>query len=143
MNAQPVEQHYEGLEAVLNAVASWITRYRQQRQARHEFSQCDAEEVAQIAHDLGISSAELREVASKGPESAALLGRMLTTLGVDANELDSADPAVMRDLQRLCVSCGHKQQCMHEFDAGTAAAHYHEFCPNAYTLDALLAQKKH
>jgi hypothetical protein len=47
----------------------------------------------------------------------------------------------MQDLQRLCVTCGHKQECAHEFDVETAAANFRKFCPNAYTLEALLPRR--
>ena len=54
---------------------------------------------------------------------------------------DAQEPLVMRDLQRLCTTCGDKGRCAHELADGTAAAHFHEFCPNAFTLDALFADK--
>ena len=47
----------------------------------------------------------------------------------------------MRDLQRLCMVCAQKGHCQHELAQGTAAEHFREFCPNAYTLDALFKQK--
>jgi hypothetical protein len=47
----------------------------------------------------------------------------------------------MRDLQRLCISCSEKQRCAHELDVGSAAEHFRQYCPNAYTLDALLTEK--
>jgi len=45
-------------------------------------------------------------------------------------------------LQRLCVVCSQKGRCEHELAKGTAAEHFHEFCPNAFTLDALFNQKE-
>jgi hypothetical protein len=48
----------------------------------------------------------------------------------------------MRDMQRLCISCEAKQRCEHELTQGSAARHYREFCPNAFTLDALFEQQK-
>lgn len=143
MNAQPVaEPHYPRLESVLDALAHWITKYRQRAAAREEIARCDPDEVARIAHDLGISPAQLRELSSKSADSSMLLGKMLVSLGVDGRRVASEDSAVMRDLQRLCVTCGSRERCIHELAAGTAGAHYHEFCPNAYTLDALLEQQQ-
>jgi hypothetical protein len=66
---------------------------------------------------------------------------MLITLNVDPDELECDNPAVMRDLQRLCITCANKARCQHELAAGTAAAHFHEFCPNAFTLDALFKRE--
>lgn len=136
------QQDYPRLEAILDAVARWITKYRQAVDAQEEFQQCGRDEVARIAHDLGVTPDQLAEVAGKGPDSAALLGKMLVALGVDAKRVADGEPGVMRDLQRLCASCAARQQCLHEFAAGTAAEHYHEFCPNAYTLDALLQEQR-
>lgn len=125
------------VQTVLGAIANWVSNYRKHAGLRDQFGQCDAREVASIAQDLNIPQAELRKIASKGPGSADKLKQMLVALKVDPAALSKSDPAVMRDLQRLCVSCTHKQQCAHELDVGTAATHFHEFCPNSYTLDAL------
>jgi len=83
----------------------------------------------------------LREIASKGPGSADLLQKLLAALHVDPKEIAKANPGVMRDLQRLCVSCSDKTRCQHELAVGTAADHFHDYCPNAFTLDALFKQK--
>jgi len=139
MNAQPQEPvHYPGLEPILGTIAGWITRYRQAMQSRAELRQCGTEEVARIAHDLSVSPAELASLASKGPSSALLLDKMLVALGVDREDKHVKDPRMMRDLQRLCFACDHKRQCAHDLVAGTAKEHYHEYCPNAYTLDILM-----
>jgi hypothetical protein len=47
---------------------------------------------------------------------------------------------VMHDLQRLCVTCGHKAECADDIAAGTAARNFHGYCPNAYTLDTLFVE---
>jgi hypothetical protein len=133
-NTQP---DYPTVDRVFGAIAGWINHYREQAGLRDAFGQCDPAEVRQIASDLNIPEAELRVLATKGPGSADNLQKMLVALKVDPAALARTDPAVMRDLQRLCVNCGHKQECSHELDVGSAAAHFHEFCPNSYTLDAL------
>ena len=129
--------HYRGLDEILGAIAHWVSNYRKARAAQAELAKCGTDEVARIAHDLGVSSEELYNLAGKSADSADLLQKMLVALGVDPKALAHDDPTVMHDLQRLCVMCGHKQQCAHEFDVGTAAENYRKFCPNAYTLDAL------
>jgi len=94
-----------------------------------------------IANDLAVPATELRALAAKGPGSADLLEKMLIALRVDPTALAQSNPAVMRDLQRLCVACGQKGRCQHELIEGTAAEHFRDFCPNAFTLDALFKQK--
>jgi len=130
---------YPRVEVVLDAIADWIARYRKAHATRRELAMCDKDEVSRIAQELGMSVQDLATLSSKSPKSAALLEQMLTALGVDAEA--HKEVAVLHDLQRLCVSCGAKQRCMHEFDIGGAAKHFREYCPNAYTLDALLSKK--
>ncbi len=136
-NRETQQPSFPTVQMVLGAIAHWVNYYREHAGVRDQFGQCDAAEVAQIASDLNIPQSELREIAAKSPGSADKLQQMLLALKVDPVALAKSDPAVMRDLQRLCVTCGHKQQCAHELDVGSAAAHFHEFCPNSYTLDAL------
>ena len=128
---------YPVLEMVLDAIAGWVKTFRHAAGLRAELAHCDAEEVARTARDLGMSSRELVRLAGKGPQAADQLLALLSALGVDPKALSFDDPATMRDLQRLCVTCGHKGRCEHELAAGTATGSYHEFCPNAFTLDVL------
>jgi hypothetical protein len=97
------------------------------------------DEVAYIARELGITPKELYQLALKGPEAADLLKKMLLALGVDPKTLAGRDPILMRDLQQICITCGHKKQCSHELAAGTAAKNYLAFCPNAYTLETFFS----
>ena len=135
------ETHYPTVEFVLHAIAGWVNKYRQMDGPRDQLEHCSQEEVMQIAKDLGLSVSDLRGLAAKGPKAAETLQKMLLALSVDASKLAQADPAVMRDLQRLCIVCGQKGRCQHELARGTAAKHFREFCPNAYTLDAVLKSK--
>lgn len=135
------QANYPAVDFVLNAIADWVSRYRDAIGQANQLGQCSPEEVSQIAKDLGVSTIELRELATKGPHSADLLQEMLVALDVDPKVIARTDPLVMRDLQRLCVNCGDKNRCGREMAKGTAAAHFHEFCPNAFTLDALFEEK--
>lgn len=135
------QQHFPVLEMVLNSIADWVNNYRSSLGHGAGLSRCDRDEVMQIASDLGVSPGELRDLSNKGPGSADLVQKMLLALGIDAKALSQSDPLVMRDLQRLCTTCGDKGRCTHELADGTAQAHFHEFCPNAFTLDALFADK--
>lgn len=132
---------YSTVELVLGAISDWVNKYRNGLVPHKEFEQCGPDEVKQMASDLGVPLSELREIANKGPGGADLLSKMLVALKVDPNEIAKANPGVMRDLQRLCVSCGDKKRCQHELTDGTAAEHFHEYCPNAFTLDALFKEK--
>ena len=128
---------YPVVDMVIGAVADWVKKYRYAAGLNNELAHCGADEVKAMAKDLGMTSADLRELASKGPHSADLLRRMLVALKVDPKVLDQMDQRVTRDLQRLCTTCGDKRRCQHELAAGTAVHNMHEFCPNAVTLKAL------
>jgi hypothetical protein len=132
---------YRSLEPILDAIAGWVKRYRYALGLRSELAHCGPEEIANTARELGLSSAELCGLASKGPHAADLLQKMLLALGVNPKALASQDPTIMRDLQRLCITCGQKKRCRHELAAGTAGENFREFCPNAYTLEALFEGK--
>lgn len=140
-NKRDSEQQYPVVDMVLNSIADWVNHYRDSTGQGIGLSRCDSAEVNQIANECGLSAAELRSLASKGPHSADLVTKMLLALGVDPKALAEKDPLVMRDLQRLCTTCGHKGQCAHDLADGTAKDHFHEYCPNSFTLDALFAGK--
>jgi len=134
-------QEHRTVEPILNAIANWVKKYRQAVGLRGDLANCGADEVALIARDIGVSPEELRFAASKGPHAADELPKLLRALGVDPQKLASDDPAIMRSLERICISCGHKNQCQHDLAAGTAASHYRDYCPNAMSLDALFHSK--
>jgi len=129
------------LAPILGAIADWVKKYRYVAGLRNELAYCGPEEIANTARELGLSSRDLYRIARKGPHAADLLQKMLLALGVNPQALASQDPMIMRDLQRLCIMCGQKKQCKHELAAGTAGKNYREFCPNAFTLEALLSGK--
>ena len=128
------------VERVFNAIAEWVKGYRRAIGLDGPFAHCDAHEVANIAKDLGITAGELQEIVRKGPDAAQLLNKMLVALKIDPKRLEELDPEVTRDLQRLCVSCNTRTRCRHELAAGTAAENYHQFCPNAFTIDAIFSR---
>jgi uncharacterized protein YjiS (DUF1127 family) len=134
-------QEHRTVAPILDAIANWVKKYRQAVGLRGELANCGAEEVALIARDIGVSPEELRFAASKGPHAADELPKLLRALRVDPQKLASDDPAIMRSLERICISCGHKNQCQHDLAAGTAASHYRDYCPNAMSLDALFHSK--
>ena len=143
MEQQPIPHpDYESLQSVVNAIAQWMKKYRYARGLRNDLMCCSADEVARMARDLNIAPTELVALAKKGPDAADLLQKLLAALGVDANALEHNDPLVMRDLQRLCTTCGDKRQCQFDLANGVSADNYRDYCPNAFTLDALLQEKE-
>ena len=88
-------------------------------------------------NDFGAPPDQLRELASRIPNAAELLQKMLVALRIDPETLVDSDPLVLAELQRLCTACTDEKRCRHETGNGTAAKHFREFCPNAVTLDSL------
>ena len=62
---------------------------------------------------------------------------MLDMLGIDEEALSRTEPLVLRDMERVCAMCANKRPCDRELAAGTSAADYEEYCPNAPTIDSL------
>ena len=139
--SDPSSEH-SSIGSLFDAIADWVTRYRQAIGVRRDLANCGAEEVAAIARDIGLSAQELEFIASKGPNAAAELPKLLRALGVDPQKLPSDRRTTMRDLQRICITCGHKAQCRHELAAGTAAEHYRDFCPNTMSIDELFGSSQ-
>ena len=133
---------YPMVDFVLGAIAGWIKRHRSLRGVRDELRECSPDEAMKIAKDLRMPLGDFYGMTAKAPDAANDVSKMLYALSVDESTLAKGDPATMRDLRRTCMLCVRKGRCRHELASFTAARNFHEFCPNAYTLDALLRQKE-
>jgi hypothetical protein len=135
-----LHSRYPTVEFVLDAVADWIKNQRSTHGIHDDLGQCGPQEFVKIAKELGVPASDLRGLAAQTPEAANALPKMLCALSINPAALTDGQPATMRDLQRTCIFCKQKSRCRRELAEGTAAGRYREFCPNAYTLDALLGQ---
>jgi Family of unknown function (DUF6455) len=129
------------LQSVLKSIAQWIMKYRDARNICNDLVNCGPDEVANIARDLRLSPSELVILARNGSNAADLLQDMLKALGVDKNAIENDEPLVMRDLERLCTTCHEKRRCRLDLANGVIADNFRDYCPNAFTLDALLQEK--
>ena len=134
-------QNAEEVDGVFQAIANWIQRYREAIGLRAELAICEPQHVAEIAKDIGLSSDQLRFAVEKGSRAADELPKLLRAIGVDPQRLSSTNPALMRSLESICITCDHKKQCQHNLSADTAAGHYQYYCPNAVSLKALFQGK--
>jgi hypothetical protein len=130
------------VETAFRAIADWVSNYRHAFGFKNEFGTCGPDEVMRMAKEIGVTPSQLHELVSKGPGGANLLKTMLVALHVDPKVLADMDPLIMRELKWLCITCSNKKRCEHELARGTAAEHFHEFCPNAVSLDELLGQNE-
>jgi len=124
---------YPRLELVINTFSDWLKHRRE----INEMRQLENADLERIAGDLRISAGDLEELVRQGPHAADELPRLLKTLGIDESNLASAQPMLLRDMERVCALCGHKGQCDRDLVAGTSAEHYAEYCPNAPTIETL------
>jgi len=132
---------YPLVQAALNAIADWVTSYRNAIGAANEFNMCGPEEVMRMAKEIGVTPSQLQELVRKGPDGAIHLKSLLVALHVDPDIVANMDPLVMREMKWLCITCNNKKRCQHELAKGTATANFHEYCPNAISIDEMLKQK--
>lgn len=129
-----VQEHpYPRVEVLIDTFGDWLKHRRELKEMRD----MDAANFGRIASDLRMSSADLEALVRQGPHAADELPKMLEALGIDREALARTEPLVLRDMERVCTLCNHKHQCDRELAAGTAGAHYEEFCNNAPTIDGL------
>ena len=115
--------------------------WRWRRRAITELSCCEARDRERIAHDIGISGADLCILAGKWPDDSALLSQRLQQLDLNAANTAEVEPQVLWDLQRVCTLCLSKRKCKHDLAAHSADPVWQDYCPNAPTLRALMAER--
>ncbi|WP_234685833.1 hypothetical protein [Bradyrhizobium monzae] len=96
-------------------------------------------DVDLIAQDLRVSRAELETLVSRGRQTADELPKLLASCGIVESELAREEPGVLRDMTLVCSLCVAKSRCNRELKSGSATHHIHEYCANAFAIDALKA----
>jgi hypothetical protein len=124
---------YPRLELLLSTFSDWLKHRRE----LNEMRRLDRADFDRIASDLRVSPHDLEELVRHGPHAADELPKLLKALGIDESDLASAQPLVLRDMERVCALCQHKVQCDSDLAAGTSADHYQGYCPNAPTIERL------
>jgi transcriptional regulator with XRE-family HTH domain len=124
---------YPRVEELMNTFSDWLRHRRE----LNEMRQMDRTDFDRIAGDLQVSPDELDELVRNGPHAADELPKLLQALGIDEAALASAQPLVLRDMERVCAMCRDKARCDRDLAAGTSAEHYHSYCLNAPTIDRL------
>jgi hypothetical protein len=124
---------YPRITALIETFADWLKHRRELAEIR----QLDSAEFDRIAADLEISPGDLDQLVHHGLHAADELPLMLNALGIDLAKLEKTQPRVLHDMQRVCALCKHKAQCDRDLIAGTSAAHYEGYCPNAATLGVI------
>jgi len=128
---------YPAAKSFVGAFRDWVRHRRLISQCRQRLALCDNSEIERIAHDVGLSSNELRRMAKLGPDAAKELLERMDALHLDADAVAKNEPATMRDLQRLCSNCLSKKRCQRDLVLTPNSPIWHQYCPNADTLDEL------
>jgi hypothetical protein len=126
----------------LGVVASWWRRWKDRRKAVSELECCGSDEVGHIARDIGISPAELRTLAARWPDSADLLPRRITAVGLNIEQIGSDEPQVRRDLERVCAHCADRSRCARDLDRDSEDRGWRDYCPNVATIDELRSEAR-
>jgi len=121
------------LDRVVSVFDDWLTHRREMREMR----QLDSAAFEGIAHDLLMTPDQLDTFARQGPHAADELPKLLKALGIDAAAMSRSQPAVLHDMERVCVLCERKAQCSNDVELGVAARDYEDYCLNAPTIKAL------
>lgn len=121
------------IELLVGKFTDWLKHRRELSEIR----QMNRADIELIASDLRVSANDLDRLIEAGPHSADEMPEMLKALGVDIENLVRAEPLMVRDMQRVCAQCRDKAHCHSDVAAGTAPAHYKEYCPNAPTIESL------
>jgi hypothetical protein len=147
-----VHEHQEQIAMSLSiqtkespASGCWLVRkwrsWQRRRRTMAEIDGCGRDQLERLAHDVGVSGADLCVLAGKWPGTPDLLTRRLEHLNLDAGNLVQTEPQVVRDLQRVCTLCASKRRCERDFAGKSSASAWEEYCPNASTLHALITER--
>jgi hypothetical protein len=131
------ESAYASINSFVSALGNWLRKRRSVGEDRRNFGEWSDFEIARIAQDVGLSSQDLHEMMQLSPDAAKLLLRRMSVLQLDADELAKSEMNMMRDLQRVCSTCGSKRQCRIDLADDPENQVWRRYCPNEDTLTEL------
>jgi hypothetical protein len=124
-------------QALLETIGTWWRNFMHSRAAVAEIDQLDGPEQWRVAHDVGLNAPQLRVMAGKWPDAADLLSQRLAAMEIDEATVARDEPAVLRDMQRVCSMCAEKPHCGHDIDRDPSDPEWRQYCPNVETIEAL------
>lgn len=128
-----------------NLISLLMQRWRAWRETRASLAGLDAcggSELARMAHDLSLTTNELRALARKGPDSARLVYCRMADLGIDRNSIAASDPRLLREMQKDCALCESKGRCRHDLARGADPSAWARYCANDQALNALVTRPR-
>jgi hypothetical protein len=127
---------------IFGAIGNWWRNLTHQYFANAEINGFSDPDLSRIAQDVGLNASELRTLAGRWPASTGLLSERLAALGLDEGAIAREEPAVLRDLQRVCGDCAAEGRCAHDLNRDEKDRVWRDYCPNVETLDALRTEER-
>ena len=119
-----------------------ITHWRSGRKAGRELTSLDADGLAALARDVGLSPDQLTRLTARGGRAGEELPRLLDAVGLASERIGRTHPDVMRDMSIVCSGCAAARRCRRDLDRGWAPV-VQRYCPNTETISALRAERCH
>ncbi|HQT77704.1 MAG TPA: DUF6455 family protein, partial [Rhodopila sp.] len=113
---------------LLGRAFDWI---RARSVLESELATLSRADVQMLATDIGVTEADLRDVAPLVTDHSDLMDKMMRTRGLDPAAVRQAFAGVARDLEVTCARCRDSGTCRRKLADGTAAADGYAFCGNA------------
>jgi hypothetical protein len=132
----PTVDHHDGLFGLL---AQRFREWKERRQDFAAFDLCSPGETARMAHDLRLTTRDLRALARKGAHAADLLYRRMADLGLDRAAVARREACTLRDMQKVCALCESKGRCRRDLAHFAPLSEWTGYCPNDETLRTLVA----
>jgi hypothetical protein len=104
---------------------------------RSELDAMDRRELEHIAGDLGMTGAELKDLAAHGPHAADQLRERMRLIGIAGADVEQVALGLMRDLERTCTRCQEKRRCGRDLARRPDDPAWGGYCPNAIALTAV------
>jgi hypothetical protein len=108
--------------------------------ARPELEALDRDQVAEIAHDMGVTTDDLYRLDRAGTQTPPMPDR-LRLEGLNPTVIQAEWPSVWKDLQRVCTLCESKDVCRNELELAPEALDWKRYCPNEHTIKSLHASR--
>lgn len=115
---------------VFKHIGDWLA-------SRSEIGAMDRETVRELAHDIGVTPADLYRLDRNGSSDISLLNERLYEEGVNSATLQAKWPSVWKDLERTCALCESKDECQQDLAVDPDAQEWHRYCPNSGTIETL------
>jgi len=120
---------------VIGKLIAWMKRLVGRPDGLPELRSMDERQVGEIAHEFGLSHAELFTLCTNRA-SGDLLKQQLAEFGLTEELLARRHPEVLQDLQRVCGTCTTTSRCADDF-ARQDISSRDAYCPSTCTLHAL------